>query len=154
MTDQELADKLKARLSAWQGYMEQTQNRSAGEPVEYPPAEGVAPEPPVCDNGVSRLVAEPVSLPNSLIERYEQQIADLRAALEHERHQSRCLAETLAREQALRAASPSPPQNTASSTYSHRSGDDQQREMRFQVLWVFVLLVGVVCCLMFVWNAH
>src|SRR5579884_3592342 len=119
MTDQELADKLKARLSAWQGYMEQAQSRSSGEPMEDPPAEGVAPEPPVFDTISPRLVAEPVLLPNSLIERYEQQIADLRAALEHERHQSRCLAETLAREQALRAtASTNPP----------RSGGDRQHE--------------------------
>ncbi|HZT41020.1 MAG TPA: hypothetical protein VFA07_02465 [Chthonomonadaceae bacterium] len=147
MTDQELADTLKARLSAWQGYMEQAQRHAPGKPAEEPPVEqNTASETPVFAEVAFPSIAEPV--PDSLIERYEEQIADLRAALEHERRQSRCLSETLAREQALRAtASTNPP----------RSGGDRQHErysraeseMRSQILWLFILLVGIVCCLVF-----
>lgn len=109
MTDQKLATKLKSRIDSWHGYMDQAQRPRQKSCRATPPEQDtitVAPEEPAApipapapaDTGTGALIP----YQDSLVARYESQIADLRESLAHERSQSRRLAETLAREQALR----------------------------------------------------
>ncbi|HLK58717.1 MAG TPA: hypothetical protein VKU00_19250 [Chthonomonadaceae bacterium] len=102
------------------------------------------------------------SVTDSLMERYESQIADLRAALEHERAQTRRLAETLAREQTLHAfphqnqASASTRQRYAAPSYrqagARRSRDGymlSEKDPRSVVLWLIVILTVSGLCSLF-----
>src|SRR5579862_6597617 len=122
MTDTRMAAKLKARLSEWQGYMEQANSAQQHAPeVNAAPASPQAEEEPVAVSltAISAEPLPPACVTDSLMERYEAQIADLRAALEHERAQARRLAETLAREQTLNQY-PRQPQASAPSHRKHR----------------------------------
>ena len=164
MTDTNMAAKLKARLSEWQGYMEQANSARQQEPeVNAAPAPPHAEEEPVAVS-TAAIPAEPlpsVYVTDSLMERYESQIADLRAALEHERAQARRLAETLAREQTLNTF-PRQPQASPPSRREHHVPKYRQtgawrvhngyalsnKDPRSVILWfIVVLTVSGLCSL-------
>ncbi len=121
MTEQERADKLRARMNRWQSYVEKPQTQAKrSDATEAAPA---APLPASIgsDNQTPRLTAEvilPVRAANGntpptatppametqrIIALHEAHIAELKTAIEYERDLSRRLAEDVAREQNLHA---------------------------------------------------
>jgi|SRR5579884_912422 len=164
MSDLKMAAKLKSRLNEWQGYIEQASTaRQQAPEVKEAPVPPRSEEDPIVVPATA-LSAEPlpaVCVNDSLMERYESQIADLRAALEHERAQARRLAETLAREQTLNAY-PRPTQPSSPSGREYRAPDYRQaglrrsrdgyvlseKDPRSVVLWLIVVLtVSGLCSL-------
>ena len=156
MSDPKMASKLKSRLSEWQGYMEQASSgRQQAPDVEPMPAPSQRTEEPVAVP-IATISAEPLPalcVTDSLMERYESQIADLRAALEHERAQARRLTERLAREQTLNTY-PHQPQPGAALRREYRAPDYRQagvrrsregfvlseKDPRSVLLWLIVVL--------------
>jgi hypothetical protein len=117
VNDRETAEKLKARIETWRSYI--------GQPARKKTA-GAAPEDPAraivltrgganssngagtngydaAGNGQAQEHIE------SVLARCEAQIADLQATVDHEREQTRRLAETLARDKTLHTMRTQPP---------------------------------------------
>jgi hypothetical protein len=119
VNDRETAEKLKARINTWQSYIGQPAgNPRNGEPPEES-AKAVVFSPPDNGHGNGHAVlavhangtnghAAPAHL-ETVVENALAQIADLQATVDHEREQTRRLAETLAREQAMKTMRSQPP---------------------------------------------
>ena len=141
MSDSNMAAKLKARLSEWQGYIEQSH------PTRQPPEveEAAAPSQREETHEVSGEPQPAIDVSDSLIERYETRIADLRDALEQERAHACRLADELAREKTLNAYA-HPHQASGSPRRVYRPLRDHRfdaQEARSTLLWLLIIVLAV-----------
>jgi hypothetical protein len=120
MTEQERTDKLKARMSRWQAYVDKPQADTVQQTAEIPGTDvdlhvgrtvhaPDRPQPrllsaPSAESSTEHSVVQTPAAPETVIGLQEARIADLEAAIAREREQADRLADEVKRAQTLHAA--------------------------------------------------